>query len=227
MKIVVRVPNWIGDVVFALPALRGLDAHFADSDLRIAGPAWTADLLSGTEFAGRTITLGPAEALRAERFDTGILLTNSFASALLFRRAGIAERWGYRAGRAGLPSHAGRAPEKGRPPHPHGHLLSSAPRRAGHPGAAALDRALRIARGGGARLAAAGGARDRNVPAARPPRSRSGPRPGQALAGRPVRRSGGDSSSPASARPRRSSERRRIPPLRPRSPRRRPLLPST
>ncbi len=102
MKIVVRVPNWIGDVVFALPFLRGLDAHFADSDLRIAGPAWTADLLSGTEFAGRTITLGPAEALRAGRFDTGILLTNSFASAFLFRRAGIAERWGYRADARGF-----------------------------------------------------------------------------------------------------------------------------
>lgn len=106
MKIVVRVPNWIGDVVFALPALRSLSAHFPGADIRIAGPAWAADLLSGTEFAGRTISLGPAgkpgrgrgaaAALKAEAFDVGILLTNSFSSALLFRRAGIAERWGYR-----------------------------------------------------------------------------------------------------------------------------------
>jgi lipopolysaccharide heptosyltransferase II len=105
MKIVVRVPNWIGDVVFALPALRSLGAHFAGSDIRVAGPPWAAGLLSGTEFAGKTMALHPAGAslrareaaatLRAEAFDTGILLTNSFSSALLFRRARIKERWGY------------------------------------------------------------------------------------------------------------------------------------
>jgi len=112
MKIVVRVPNWIGDVVFALPALRSLSAHFAGADIRIAGPAWAADLLSGTEFAGKTISLGaagkpghwrgPAAALRAEAFDVGILLTNSFSSAFFFRRAGIAERWGYRSDGRGV-----------------------------------------------------------------------------------------------------------------------------
>jgi heptosyltransferase-2 len=106
MKIVVRVPNWIGDVVFALPALRSLDAHFSGSDLRIAGPAWVTELLSGTEFGRRTISLGAtgapsgirraASVLRAGAFDTGILLTNSFSSAFLFRSAGVKERWGTR-----------------------------------------------------------------------------------------------------------------------------------
>jgi heptosyltransferase-2 len=97
MKIVVRLPNWIGDVVFALPALRSLSARFAGADIRLAGPAWAADLLAGTEFAGTVIAPGPPEALRQGAFDLAVLLTNSFSSALLARRAGIKERWGYAA----------------------------------------------------------------------------------------------------------------------------------
>jgi heptosyltransferase II len=96
MKIAVRTPNWIGDVVFALPAIRSLEAHFPAADIRIAGPAWTSDLVAGTKLAGRTVPL-EREALRREAFDAGVLLTNSFSSALLFRRAGIPERWGFRA----------------------------------------------------------------------------------------------------------------------------------
>jgi heptosyltransferase-2 len=109
---VVRVPNWIGDVVFALPALDSLGSHFSGADIRIAGPPWIAGLLSGTEFAGKTMALDPAgaspriretvAALRAGAFDTGILLTNSFSSAFLFRRAGIRERWGYKADGRGI-----------------------------------------------------------------------------------------------------------------------------
>jgi heptosyltransferase-2 len=97
MKIVVRLPNWIGDVVFALPALRSLAARFAGADIRLAGPAWAADLLAGTEFSGAVIPPGPPDALREGAFDLAILLTNSFSSALLARRAGIKERWGYAA----------------------------------------------------------------------------------------------------------------------------------
>jgi heptosyltransferase-2 len=112
MKIVVRVPNWIGDVVFALPALRSLDAHFSGAGLHIAGPAWAAELLAGTEFGRRTISLGAtgaapgirraASVLKAGAFDTGILLTNSFSSAFLFRSAGVKERWGYATDGRGL-----------------------------------------------------------------------------------------------------------------------------
>jgi heptosyltransferase-2 len=47
-----------------------------------------------------TLTLGSAQAetLAAQRFDTALLLPNSTRSAIVARRAGVAERWGYRTG---------------------------------------------------------------------------------------------------------------------------------
>jgi heptosyltransferase-2 len=112
MRIVVRVPNWIGDVVFALPALRSVQAGFPGAAVSIAGPSWAGSLLAGTEFSGMTIPLSgvgkssvsreAAAALKAGSFNAGILLTNSFSSALLFRQAGIPERWGYKTDGRGL-----------------------------------------------------------------------------------------------------------------------------
>jgi heptosyltransferase-2 len=106
MKIVVRIPNWIGDVLFALPALDSLKAAYPDAEIWLAADAWVEDLFAEGEFAGRIIPLpslrrsrslrAAAKALKARRFDAGLLLTNSFSSALLFAAAQIPERWGYR-----------------------------------------------------------------------------------------------------------------------------------
>ncbi|MBM3293130.1 MAG: lipopolysaccharide heptosyltransferase II [Candidatus Aminicenantes bacterium] len=105
MKIVVRMPNWVGDAVMALPALESLRRNDPRSEIWTAGPAWLKDLLAGTGASG-FVPLGPsgslgemfrqASALKALRFEAGLLLTNSFASAFLFRLAGIPQRWGYR-----------------------------------------------------------------------------------------------------------------------------------
>jgi len=112
MKIVVRVPNWIGDVIFALPALDSLRAAFPSADVWLAGPAWTADLLAGGAFAGRIVTAAAggglagaraaARALEPHGFEAGLLLTNSFGTALAFALAKIPQRWGYRSDGRGL-----------------------------------------------------------------------------------------------------------------------------
>jgi heptosyltransferase-2 len=106
-RVLVRLPNWLGDIVMALPALAMVRAGFPDAHLAVALPAAFAPV-----FAERTagqpqnvIAIGDKErgrrgeiaALRAARADLAILMTNSFGSAWLARRAGIAERWGYRA----------------------------------------------------------------------------------------------------------------------------------
>jgi heptosyltransferase-2 len=105
MKIVVRVPNWIGDVIFALPALDSLRAAFPGAEIWLAGAPWAGDLLSGGAFDGRAIPFSggggiagaraAARALAEHRFDLGLLLTNSIGSALVFALAKIPRRWGY------------------------------------------------------------------------------------------------------------------------------------
>jgi heptosyltransferase II len=106
MKIVVRIPNWIGDVIFALPALESLKANYPHAEVWIAAHPWVKDLFFGTPYAGRIIAVADgnsfsalraaAKSLQSQMFDVGLLLTNSLASALLFSLAKIPERWGYR-----------------------------------------------------------------------------------------------------------------------------------
>jgi len=105
MKIVVRTPNWIGDTLMALPALSALRRHYSDDEIWIAAPPGIRDLFAGPEtrerlflpapMTGKTSLRRAAAAWREGRFSTGILLTNSFGSALEFAVAGIPERWGY------------------------------------------------------------------------------------------------------------------------------------
>ena len=112
MKIVVRIPNWIGDVFFALPALESLKASFPEADIWLAASPWAKDLFVNGEYADRIVPLPPvhrwkdlgaaAKTLKARNFDIGLLLTNSLASAFLFAAARIPERWGYRRDGRGL-----------------------------------------------------------------------------------------------------------------------------
>jgi heptosyltransferase-2 len=88
--LLVRLPNWVGDVCMALPALRALDdAGFA---LTLAGRGWVADLLAGHGWPLVRLPAGlreAARALRAPGVRHGLLLTNSLSSALAFRLAGV------------------------------------------------------------------------------------------------------------------------------------------
>ncbi len=105
MKIAVRVPNWIGDAVLALPALHALKSNHPRAELWVVADEWVKDLfLSGTPAEGviglpvdRSLKglRAAARQLAPEGFDAGLLLTNSFGSALVFALARIPERWGY------------------------------------------------------------------------------------------------------------------------------------
>jgi heptosyltransferase-2 len=105
MKIAVRVPNWIGDAVLALPALHALKANHPQAEVWVVAEDWVKDLfLSGTPAEG-VISLSAdrslkglkasARRLKQEDFEAGLLLTHSFGSALVFALAGIPQRWGY------------------------------------------------------------------------------------------------------------------------------------
>ena len=100
-RVVIRTPNWLGDAVLALPAMVALRQHFADASLTVAAPAGVAALFrEDTGVRPDGVLVLPSShrdavrALRDGKFDLGVLFPNSFRSAWMLRRAGVAERWG-------------------------------------------------------------------------------------------------------------------------------------
>lgn len=106
MKIAVRVPNWIGDAVLSLPALAALKARHPKAEIQVVARDWVKDLFTFGTPADGVISLSndtslsrlhsSARRIRQEGFDAGLLLTNSFGTALVFALARVPERWGYR-----------------------------------------------------------------------------------------------------------------------------------
>jgi len=110
MRVLVRTPNWLGDIVMALPVLDALRAHFPDEVLVAAAPRAFAPMLTAVPAVDQVVPLrrdgrgwraleAEAEAgqLRDGRFDRVVLVPNSFGAAWVARRAGIEERWGFAA----------------------------------------------------------------------------------------------------------------------------------
>ncbi len=108
-RIVVRGPNWAGDVVMATPGFRALRAARPDARITLllrpallpllSGNPWFDEILP-VEAAGSRPCAIVREALRlrARRFDLGISLPDSFSSALLLRLAGAKHVVGHRRG---------------------------------------------------------------------------------------------------------------------------------
>ncbi|MBI1832347.1 MAG: lipopolysaccharide heptosyltransferase II [Planctomycetes bacterium] len=93
MNIAVFLPNWVGDVVMATPAIRALRQHFAAARLLavcrpyVTGVLESAPWFDDQLFLDRQGAWGqrwPAAAwkLRGEKIDLAILFPNSFRSAL-------------------------------------------------------------------------------------------------------------------------------------------------
>jgi heptosyltransferase II len=106
-RVLIRAPNWLGDAVMALPAMAAVRAAFPDRRLVVAGPTSIAPLFleATSACADEVLTVEKASessTLRAAAVDIAILLPNSFRVAWAARRAGIGERWGFRAHARGL-----------------------------------------------------------------------------------------------------------------------------
>jgi len=101
--LIVRLPNHLGDACMALPAVDLLaDRGFA---LTLAGRAWAKDLFAAYPWSVVSLPSSRIDRLRALRdinAKTGLLLTNSFGTALEFRLAGIAAIGYARDGRSWL-----------------------------------------------------------------------------------------------------------------------------
>jgi heptosyltransferase-2 len=114
MTVLVFAPNWLGDAVMALPAVADLRRYAADGRLVVAARPSVAGLwrmvpgindvvtIAGARGRARWGALGAnVRTVEQVHADVAVLLPNSFHTALVARRAGIPERWGYRRGLRG------------------------------------------------------------------------------------------------------------------------------
>ena len=107
--LVVRSPNWLGDAVMALPAVRNLKSLLVGHQLSVAAPAGLAALWQACPFVNHVIALDAPKNLRAVagklrdgQFATAVLLPNSLRAALEAWQARIPHRFGYARGARGL-----------------------------------------------------------------------------------------------------------------------------
>jgi heptosyltransferase-2 len=90
-SLIVRLPNWLGDTVMAVPLLRALREARPGARVLLAGP-WAA-LLAGQGLADVAVTyprswrgrIAVADRVRAFGADTAVLLPNSLEAALAAR----------------------------------------------------------------------------------------------------------------------------------------------
>ncbi len=116
-EILVRLPNWVGDAVMATPVLLNLTRHHR---LALLGRPALLPLFRAFPGVSRLLPVTPgrqgllraAKAIR-RRFEAGILLPNSFSSALLFFWGRVKKRAGYRRdARSLLLTHAVKPPKE-------------------------------------------------------------------------------------------------------------------
>lgn len=107
-KIIVRMPNWIGDLVMATPILTDLRKAYPKAHITAMCRTPISDLLledreidelfcfsKGNRFGRRNDKRDIVEKLRRGKYDLGILLTHSFSSAWWFWLGRVKRRLGY------------------------------------------------------------------------------------------------------------------------------------
>jgi len=107
-EIAVFLPNWVGDVVMATPALRALRRHFG-AEVRIRGilRPYLTELLAGTDWLDELWPFDPkgqdravrrwplVQRMRQAQIDLAVLLPNSLQTAVLAWLGGARRRLGY------------------------------------------------------------------------------------------------------------------------------------
>ena len=107
-RIVVRCPNWVGDLVMSTPALRSLRRHFTGAHISVMVKPSLRPVIEQLPFFNEIIEYEPKgkdrgwkryfsvlQKLRQKSFDLGVIMPHSFSSALLFFLANMPARAGY------------------------------------------------------------------------------------------------------------------------------------
>lgn len=108
---VVRAPNWVGDAVMSLGALRELRRIIDGARLAVAARPWVAAIYQETGFVDDIIplerrswrdTLSHAKSIRAGEYDIAVLFQNAFEAAVVSRLARVPRIAGYPTERRGI-----------------------------------------------------------------------------------------------------------------------------
>lgn len=107
-RIIVRMPNWLGDLVMATPILADLRKKFPESEIVAMCQGFSGDLITEdpnlneiyrfkkpNRWIHKANPRTLIEPIRKGDFDLGILLTNSFSSAYYFWLGNVKERIGF------------------------------------------------------------------------------------------------------------------------------------
>lgn len=108
LRIIIRMPNWLGDAVMATPIIADLRRQWPDALITVMGSPAICSLLGGNphldelfsfsrpnEFRRRENNRDLIFRLRQGNYDLGILLPNSFSSAWWFWRGNVKKRIGF------------------------------------------------------------------------------------------------------------------------------------
>lgn len=118
-NIIVRMPNWVGDVVMATPVLRDLRRTYPEANITAMCRSPMGELLLESPDIDEIFSFSkPSRLVRREekkniidklqkgKYDLGIILPNTFSSAWWFWQGGVEYRLGYKgACRGGLLTH--------------------------------------------------------------------------------------------------------------------------
>ncbi|MBI5186041.1 MAG: glycosyltransferase family 9 protein [Nitrospinae bacterium] len=103
-SILVWGPNWIGDIILSLPAVKAMKGRFPGSRLVYAARYPLGDLLSGEKYIDELVpikrgsffdNISLAKNLRTRGFDLAVALPNSFRAGLMLFLSGAGRRVGY------------------------------------------------------------------------------------------------------------------------------------
>lgn len=130
MKIALFLPNWVGDVVMATPAMRAVRDHFAGAKITAVLRPHLREVIDGTDLVDQYLFHDPrgthadrkglalVQKLRNAQFDIAVLFPNSFRSGWLAWISGARRRVGFaRNGRGWMLTDALR-PTSRSTPHP-------------------------------------------------------------------------------------------------------------
>lgn len=97
-RIAIRAPNWLGDVVLSLPAVRDVRRAFSQAKISVVARPSVAPVYEAVPEVDAVLEAkGMRDEIAALRsgFDLAVLLPNSFGTALAASLAGVPARWGY------------------------------------------------------------------------------------------------------------------------------------
>jgi heptosyltransferase-2 len=103
-KILIRAPDWIGDLVMAIPAIKTIRKNYLQSYISALCPSSSKPLLDDCPYLDEVLEYNVSDSLekqvklikflRKKNFDLAVLLSGSFNAAIISFLAGIKERVG-------------------------------------------------------------------------------------------------------------------------------------